>query len=207
MFYTTGPLRVLERAMQQPPNYIKGGGFMILHTPQRLQELVCVGAAQKPDVRTYQALVSRFLQELQANSLTERLRTIRNGNEEQEMLFRDAVHKRRFTALRKQQAASASENLPLMAALFLLSSDEFLWQRARNAIHAGRVDFTSIDIRGISTESYALYQTARDLYQGTRHITLADLTDPELVSNSLLRLLINSFLVRRHGLAALGIKV
>lgn len=206
MYYTTGPLRALERAMQQPPNYIKGGGFMILHTPRRLQELGCVNTAQDSGVCAYQAMVSRFLQELQETGLTKRLRTIRNENGEQEMLYRDAAHKRRFTAMRKQQAASASASLPLMAALFLLSSDDFLWRRARNAIHAGRVDFSAIDFRGISMEDYALYQTARDLYQETRHITLADLTDPEVVNDRLLRLLINAFLVRRHGLAALGVK-
>lgn len=202
MYFTTGPLRAMERAMQQPPRYKKGGGLTVLRTPW--QDMACVDLGSGS--YCYQALVNRFLRELDAVALTGRIKTIQKGNEGHEMLFRDAAHKRRFNTLRSQQTISAADSQPLMSALFLLSADDFLWQRSRNAIHAGRIDFSAINIRGIPTASYAVYQTARDLYQGTRHITLSDLTDPELVDDRLLRLLINSFLVRRHGLAALGVK-
>ena len=208
MFYTYGPLRDMERAMQQPPNYKKGGGFTVLHTSQKLQDLVCVNPVQNSGSCTYKSLITRFLQELQIDSLTRRIvKTIQEGNEGHDMLFRDAAHKQRFAALRKEQTVGVLAKPPFMAALFLLASDQFLWSRAKSAIHSDRIDFSAIDIRGITMESYAVYQTARDLYYGTQHITLADLTDPELVNDSLLRLLINSFLVRRHGLGALGVKV
>lgn len=206
MYFTSGPLRAMERAMQQPPRYKKGGGLTVLKTPRRLQDMVFVGATPESNPQSYQALISRFLRELDAAELTTRINTIQKGNEGHDMLFKDAAHKRRFQYLRSQQAVSAAASQPLMSALFLLSADDFLWKRGRGAIHAGRIDFSAIDIRGIPTESYAVYQTARDLYHGTRHITLSDLTDPEVVDDRLLRLLINSFLVRRHGLAALGVK-
>lgn len=202
MYFTTGPLRAMERAMQQPPRYKKGGGLTVLKMPRQDMARVDLGSGPY----CYQALVNHFLRDLDAAALTRRLKTIQKGNEGHEMLFRDAAHKRRFHSLRSQQTVSAADSQPLMSALFLLSADDFLWQRSRNAIHAGRIDFPAINIRGISTASYAVYQTARDLYQGTRHITLSDLTDPEMVDDRLLRLLINSFLVRRHGLAALGVK-
>ena len=45
--------------------------------------------------------------------------------------------------------------------------------------------------------------TAKDLYRGTKHISLSELTDPELVSDETFRLVIASFLIRRHGAGVL----
>lgn len=52
------------------------------------------------------------------------------------------------------------------------------------------IDFSAIRIHGVDLDSYVLFHTAKDLYTGTKHISLSELTDPELVSDSAFRLLI-----------------
>lgn len=61
------------------------------------------------------------------------------------------------------------------------------------------IRFKAIGIHGVDLGGYVLFHTARDLYQGTKHISLSELTDPELVSDETFRLLIAAFLIRRYG--------
>ena len=44
-----------------------------------------------------------------------------------------------------------------------------------------------------------LFHSAKDLYKGTNRLSLSELTDPELISDSTFRTIITSFLVRRYG--------
>ena len=87
------------------------------------------------------------------------------------------------------------------AALFLLTADPFLWSKAQPAVALGSIDFSSIRIHGVDLDGYVLFHTAKDLYKGTKHISLSELTDPELVSDSVFRLLITAFLICRYGTA------
>lgn len=61
------------------------------------------------------------------------------------------------------------------------------------------IDFTSVSICGVDMDGYVLYHTAKDLYRGTSHVSLAELTDGELVSDRAFRLVINAFLLCRYG--------
>ena len=48
-----------------------------------------------------------------------------------------------------------------------------------------------------------LFHTAKDLYKGTKHISLSELTDPELVSDWAFQLIVKAFLIRRYGTAVI----
>ena len=52
-------------------------------------------------------------------------------------------------------------------------------------------------------DGYVLFHTAKDLYKGTKHISLSELTDPELVSDEAFWLIITAFLIRRYGPAVI----
>lgn len=122
------------------------------------------------------------------------------------MLFRNAEHCRRFQGLRR------SGLFPLLnlseayaAAVFLLTSDTFLWKQSKNYIDQSSIHFKDIRIHGVDLDGYAIFHTAKDLYHGTDHIAISELSDPELINDRLLRLIINAFLVRRHGIVAIPV--
>lgn len=109
-----------------------------------------------------------------------------------------AGHRERFESLRPKRCSAVDEDATC-AALYLLSADRFLWGRSAAAVQPDIIRFQEIGIHGVDLGGYVLFHTARDLYQGTKHISLSELTDPELVSDETFRLLIAAFLIRRYG--------
>ena len=107
-------------------------------------------------------------------------------------------HRERFDSLWCRHSRVADEDA-MCAALYLLSADRFLWGRSAAAVQPDMIRFKAIGIHGVDLGGYVLFHTARDLYQGTKHISLSELTDPELVSDETFRLLIAAFLIRRYG--------
>lgn len=98
---------------------------------------------------------------------------------------------------------SVPDEAALCAAVFLLSADSFLWGKSVTAIKPDFIDFSTIQIHGVDLNGYVLFHTAKDLYKGTSHISLSELTDPELVSDWAFRLVLNAFLIRRYGVAVI----
>lgn len=115
--------------------------------------------------------------------------------------FRDAAHKQRFEAAQKENLAN---NTPQMAAVYLLTANPFLWSKSQTATTPECINFPAIHIHGVDLDGYVLFHTARDLYSGSKHIRLSELTDPELVSDEAFRLIVTAFLIRRYGAAVLS---
>lgn len=113
-------------------------------------------------------------------------------------LFTDRRHFQCFERQWKERVKTQDE-AAWCAALYLLTSDMFLWSKAEAAVHPDFVDFTAIRIHGVDLDGYVLFHTAKDLYKGTKHISLSELTDPELVSDEAFWLIITAFLIRRYG--------
>lgn len=115
--------------------------------------------------------------------------------------FRDEAHQQRFEAAQKK---NLTDSVQQMAAVYMLTADPFLWGKAQTAIASESIDFRTIQIHGVDLDGYVLFQTAKDLYNGTKHISLSELTDPELVSDEAFRLIVTAFLIRRYGAAVLA---
>ena len=114
-----------------------------------------------------------------------------------------AGHKGRFDRLWENHENAADEDA-MCAAVYLLSADAFLWGRAFPAVGPDIIRFHEIRIHGVDLDGYVLFHTAKDLYKGTCHISLSELTDPELVSEDAFRLVVSSFLIRRYGTGVLA---
>ena len=76
-------------------------------------------------------------------------------------------------------------NENFLAALFLLTSDNKLWNRAKHAVSVNQIDFKDINVVGIGLNGYALCKTAEDLYRGTTNVDLGDLGDPEIIEGKI----------------------
>lgn len=116
--------------------------------------------------------------------------------------FSDGSHRKRFESRWKERMPVPDEDA-WCAALYLLASNTFLWSKAEAAVKPNIIDFTVIHVHGVDLDGYVLFHTAKDLYKGTSHISLSELTDPELVSDEAFWLIITAFLIRRYGPAVI----
>ena len=92
------------------------------------------------------------------------------------------------------------------AALYLLSSDQDLFDRAYECFLADGIDFSQIQLQGISPQDYTLYSAARSICAGDTRFAIEDMADPEIVGPDTFRLIINAFLIARYGLPVLEVK-
>lgn len=110
--------------------------------------------------------------------------------------FLNDCHCRRFEAAYKENPMDFAGQV---AAVFLLTADPFLWSKSRLSVNTEGIVFSEIHIHGVDLDGYVLFHTSKDLYTGTNHITLSELTDPELVSDEAFKLIVTAILIRRYG--------
>ncbi|MDD4496508.1 MAG: hypothetical protein PHV32_19580 [Eubacteriales bacterium] len=126
-------------------------------------------------------------------------------NDESEMMFmlyRGDAHKEMFE--RAIERSLTSDNA-MLSALYLLTADKYLWSKIRFAIGNSAINFSAVRLGDVSTDAYTLYMTARDLYSGTKHITVSDLADTDLITNKMFGILCNAMAIRRYGMKAIEI--
>lgn len=59
--------------------------------------------------------------------------------------------------------------------------------------------FDRIRLGGVTLEQYILFHTGKDVYNGTKHIRLSELTDRDLIPDEILRLIVNAFVIEKCG--------
>lgn len=121
-------------------------------------------------------------------------------SEENPMTYINEKHRTRFTLAAKNVHR---ENYALLSALYLLTADPRLWSCCKHHINNGCVFFENIKLNNCSERAYAVYCAAKDLTLGTKHITVSDLADADLVPPMLFRTICNAMAIRRFGLAAI----
>lgn len=87
-----------------------------------------------------------------------------------------------------------------LAAVFILSSDAFLWKQCKYKIDPNRIDFDNISIAGAKTGSYLLYKTAEDIATKCSNISISDICEKELTNNASLVVILGAVYISRYGL-------
>lgn len=119
------------------------------------------------------------------------------------MDYKNDIHKRIFEdQIAKNPCRCGNEYL---AALYLLTADKTLWNASKHVIENKIIDFTLIDIKGISTYGYTLCKIAQDIYLGTAHITLKAICCKYVVSDLMFKLIITALSIGRPGYDYIGI--
>lgn len=117
------------------------------------------------------------------------------------MEFQDTKHRLIFAeAIQKRDI----KNYALMSALYLLTTDLKLWNVARRYMEGNSIHFSKIKLCGIHPDGYTLFCGAKDLYLGTKHLSVGDLSDPELITPKMFALICNAMAIRRFGLGAIN---
>jgi len=121
-------------------------------------------------------------------------------SEENPMIYLNERHRTRFALAAKNVHR---DNLALLSALYLLTADGRLWNCCKHQVKNDCVFFENIRLGDCHERAYTLYCAAKDLTLGTKHITVSDLADADLVPPMLFRTICNAMAIRRFGLAAI----
>ena len=120
------------------------------------------------------------------------------------MFYRGSDHKRLYAAVLKDLRKPIYQMTPeFLSALFLLTADNKLWNRSKNAIRMNEIEFTKIHLAGTNTDGYILCKTAQDLYEGSSHIDFSDLGDSGVINNKIFGLIKSALNIKRDGCCAL----
>ena len=187
-FFCNSPrLQLLERQMRQPPGYRpRGQGWMF-----DMEEWKSRG--------NYSEIVDCVISRMQMEHLKKRIQEV-FGNAEKELIFYDSRHRNDFSSLLLGRRKKNLCGLPnYAAAVFLLSADENLWEKVSKQVLDTGIYFDRIRLGSVTLEQYILFHAARDVYLGTKHIRLSELTDRELIPDEILRLIVNAFVMERYG--------
>ena len=168
----------------------------------KLSECECTQERIEALAVGYTEFMSHALSAIENRAFQKRLTQYLKESEIEFMLYRGNAHKEMFEQAIEQ---SLNSNNAMLSALYLLTADKYLWSKVRYAINNNAVVFSAVRLGDISTDAYTLYMTARDLYSGTKHITVSDIADTELIANKMFAILCNAMAIRRYGMKAVEI--
>ena len=117
------------------------------------------------------------------------------------MIDQSDRHKRRFETERQNLRKPSNRTL---AVLYLLTADDTLWKKAKGALKNGRIDFPSVHLGAVSTDSYALWKAVKETQTSEKQISLCELSDAEVISDRVFCLIVQSMTIVRFGAAVLN---
>lgn len=113
------------------------------------------------------------------------------------MIFRGKAHEVMF---RNAIAHENNSDRDRLAVIYLLTGDKFLWSKVRQSGADRDFDFSAVHLASISPDAYTLFMTARDLYEGTKHISVSDIADRNIVSHKIFGIICDALSICRYGL-------
>lgn len=162
-----------------------------------IEERIVAGAAGRSEVMT------ETMKDIHNAAFRKRLIQFIRESEELHMNFRNEKHRLAFDeAIRKLN----KKNFALMSALYLLTAEHKLWVQIRNFVERNEIKFDRFKPKDSTENGYTLLCCAKDLYLGTKHITISDLADTELIAPKMFALICNAMAIRRFGLGAIQYK-
>lgn len=225
MVYTeTITRRELERIMRQIPNFPpRGHGVMILckheysakdcdcrsclhHTGRGrnircgLEKCSCLEERIKAGAASYKETLYETMSFVSDKSFMNRLNQYLKESEEFPMDYRNEKHRIAFTeAVEKLNR----RNFALMAAVYLLTADHQLWKVSKRQMDRNGIKLREIRLENSTEYAYTLFCAAKDLALGTKHLTISDLADTDLIPPRIFALICNAMAIRRFGLGAI----
>ena len=118
------------------------------------------------------------------------------------MIFQNSNHQRIFEIEKPNLYKPSNRSL---AALYLLTADYPLWIKTKRYIdRSGKVDLKSVHLGDISTDDYALWKAVKELQTGEKQIFLCELSDSNIISDRVFRLIVQAVAIARFGATVLN---
>ena len=162
-----------------------------------LEERIAVGVASLKEV------MKETMSEIKHSGFLRRLRRYIKESEVIPMTFLSEQHRLSFNAALDRIGKYDTKNYALVASLYLLTADLRLWNQTRRYVENHGISFGKLRPKNCSEHSYPLYCAAKDLYLGTKHITINDLADNKLINAKTFALICNAMAIRKFGLGAI----
>ena len=193
-FTGTKHLHEIENIMQEIPNFLpKGHGGTVLK--KEMEDYI----RGQPPPDSYEETMSALMAGIGYKPLGERVSRYLEESEGKAVSYRNEKHKAVFEEI---TAKMDKQNYALLSALYLLTADYRLWKIMKHHVQKNAVDFAGVSLKGIHENGYTLYCVAKDLYLGTKHLSVSDLADTELIRPQIFMLVCNAMAVRRFGMKA-----
>ncbi len=215
--YGTG-LQEFEKLMMLVPNFLpRGSGVIVQKKLQnknesircpncnnyfcdQCSEKICGSFCEKLAARLicYKTIVENCYKEFKSYRFKKRLgRLVRNFDGD---VFINLNHRFRFCKVCRIQNISIENRNPIyIAVLFLLTADDRLWDSTKDKIYLDSFDFKRMNLNGINTDGYALYQTARTILLGKEYIRMDEIADEYLIGDNTFKVIINAILISKYG--------
>ena len=196
-------LEGIEQLMMMAPNFIPRGSGIVINNyfnceggvvdcnrstssvRERSNTNMYINLKEKlkGDEIKYSDLVKDSFGKLNNNALRSRLKLL-SSKFKGEMFLNNSHKERFYNVLQKQEMDLIDKSPKYLAILFLLTSDEILWELSEDAANLNGFDFNKIRLRQISTDSYALYQTAKTISTGKEYIKISEIADEDLIEDT-----------------------
>lgn len=218
-------LRQLEKLMRAIPNFrSRGHGVMILNRYEYTErdcdclacphfisrkrgcgadKCPCIGERITAGAATLKEAVAETMAAIKYLPFVERLNQYLKESEGNPMYFRNEKHRTVFT---EAVAKLDKKDYALMAAVYLLTADCRLWSITGRYVQRNEILFENIHLKGSTANGYTLYCTAKDLYLGTKNLTIGDLADTTIIEPKIFGVICNAMAIRRYGLGAVKFK-
>ena len=214
----------LEQLMMLVPNFMpRKSGMIVVHGINKGKEeskcqpclyeesssQICeignlINERNRFDFDSYKDITFTCFKNHRSIRLNERLINLaRNYDGE---IFLNEIHRSRFYSVcRLQDVSIKDRNSFYLATLFLLTADDKLWSVAKDHVYLDSFEFKKMQLSGINTEGYALYQTARTICMGREYIKLDEIADKTLIGDRAFKAIINAILISKYGLLVLNL--
>lgn len=197
MYFSNTPLqKEFEKMMQEVPHFSpRGHGSFISKEALNLYE------SPQPPPASLNDAIKRTMSHIHCPPFHRRLEQYLKESECEPMDCRNEKHRIAFTeAIQKLNR----KNYALISAVYLLTAEHALWQKAKQQVRQNEIHFDAIKLQNSTENAYTLFCCAKDLYLGTRHITIKDLADKDLIAPRIFDLICNAMAIRRFGLSAIN---
>ncbi len=195
-FSDTPSQKEFEKLMQGIPNFAPSGHGSFISKA----ELALCEKTQPPPASLSDA-IERTMSRINCASFRKRLTQYLKESEECPMNYRNEKHRIAFTEEIKRLNR---KDYALMSAVYLLTAERALWMKAKPQVGQNKIRFDAIKLQKSTENAYTLFCCAKDLYLGTKHITIKDLADKELIAPRIFDLVCDAMAIRRFGLGALA---
>lgn len=221
MLFSTTPQEIsIERMMTNIPNFPpRGHGLYIFgrykYTAKdcdcslcpnydrkkkcKLPKCECIEERIEAVSAGYMEFIKHTFWPVKNHVFQSRLNEYLKESEDHPMLYRGNAHKEMFESAIER---SLNSDNAILSALYLLTADKYLWSKVRLFVRSSAIDFLAVRLGDVSPDAYTLFMTARDLYEGTRHITVSDISDRNIISHKMFGILVNAMAIRRYGMKA-----
>jgi len=216
LFMGNTPYAAAEQLMMQPPGYVPRGGGMwrapkltftagdldcklCSHWEKRrctLDRCVCLEERMQAGAVSYDQLLDELIGRCANPGCRRRIRELAEAWDG--ALFTSQAHRITFSdnkSIYRRKKLTDKE----LAALFLLTSTPEMRERSWWVRQKSVIDFSDVNLNGISMEGYTLYQAAKTIALGGKWLTYADLGNPFLIDEATFRIIVHALLISLFG--------